>query len=167
MAMTRPAGLTGIEMPFERSMLLELALTAMDELVKMAQINNPLWIRSLNGGKEVLNHEEYVRTFPPCIGMKPSNFVTEATRETGMVIINSMALVETLMDVNRWTEMFPCLIASASTTDVISTGMGGSRNGALQLMHAELQLLSPLVPVRPVRFLRFSKQHCGGRVGCG
>jgi hypothetical protein len=39
-----------------------------------------------------------LRTITPCIGMKPSGFVSEASRETGMVIINSLALVETLMD---------------------------------------------------------------------
>ncbi|CAN1236867.1 Homeobox-leucine zipper protein ANTHOCYANINLESS 2 [Linum grandiflorum] len=122
-------------------MLLELALAAMDELVKKAQANEPLWLKSLDGGgREMLN---------------PS-------RETGVVIINGMALVETLMDSNRWAEMLPCMVSRTSTTDVISNGMGGSRNGSLQLMHAELQVLSPLVPVREVNFLRFCKQHAEG-----
>ncbi|CAN1236866.1 Homeobox-leucine zipper protein ANTHOCYANINLESS 2 [Linum grandiflorum] len=147
----------------ERSMLLELALAAMDELVKKAQANEPLWLKSLDGGgREMLNHEEYMRTFTPCIGLKPNGFVTEASRETGVVIINGMALVETLMDSNRWAEMLPCMVSRTSTTDVISNGMGGSRNGSLQLMHAELQVLSPLVPVREVNFLRFCKQHAEG-----
>ncbi|XP_034709125.1 homeobox-leucine zipper protein ANTHOCYANINLESS 2-like isoform X2 [Vitis riparia] len=159
---TSTTGVTGLERSLERSMFLELALAAMDELVKMAQTDEPLWVRSLEGGREILNLEEYMRTFTPCIGMKPSGFVTECTRETGMVIINSLALVETLMDSNRWAEMFPCMIARTSTTDVISSGMGGTRNGALQLMHAELQVLSPLVPVREVNFLRFCKQHAEG-----
>ncbi|KAL2478800.1 Homeobox-leucine zipper protein ANTHOCYANINLESS 2 [Forsythia ovata] len=153
---------TPIERSLERSMYLELALTAMDELVKLAQTDEPLWLRNLENGKEILNHEEYMRTFTPCIGMKPSGFVTEASRETGMVIINSLALVETLMDSNKWQEMFPCMIARTSTTDVISNGMGGTRNGALHLMHAELQVLSPLVPARKVDFLRFCKQHAEG-----
>ncbi|KAK8974290.1 hypothetical protein V6N11_034656 [Hibiscus sabdariffa] len=152
------AGVTGLD----RSLFLELALAAMDELVKMAQTDEPLWVRSLEGGREMLNHDEYFRTFTPCIGLKPTGFVTEASRETGVVIINSLALVETLMDSNRWAEMFPCMIARTSTTDVISNGMGGTRNGALQLMHAELQVVSPLVPVREVRFLRFCKQHAEG-----
>ncbi|XP_052887165.1 homeobox-leucine zipper protein ANTHOCYANINLESS 2-like isoform X1 [Gossypium arboreum] len=146
----------------ERSMFLELALAAMYELVKMAQTDEPLWISSLEGGREVLNHDEYSRMFTPCIGIKPAGFLTEASRQTGVVIINSLALVETLMDSNRWAEMFPCMIARTSTTDVISSGMGGTRNGAIQLMHAELQLLSPLVPVREVNFLRFCKQHAEG-----
>ena len=89
---------TGFDRSVERSMFLELALAAMDELVKMAQTNDPLWIRSIEGGREILNHEEYMRTFTPCIGLKPNGFVSEASRETGTVIINSLALVETLMD---------------------------------------------------------------------
>ncbi|RYR24558.1 hypothetical protein Ahy_B02g058062 [Arachis hypogaea] len=166
-AITRPqpsAVVGGFDRSMERSMLLELGLAAMDELVKMAQSCEPLWIRSLEiGGREVLNHEEYIRTFPnPCIALRTNSFVSEASRETGLVIINSLALVETLMDANRWAEMFPCMIARTSTTEVISNGINGSRNGALQLMHAELQVLSPLVPVREVNFLRFCKQHAEG-----
>ncbi|GAU29195.1 hypothetical protein TSUD_361850 [Trifolium subterraneum] len=118
----------GFDRSVERSMFLELALTAMDELVKMAQTSEPLWIRSIEGGREILNHEEYMRTFTPSIGLKPNGFVSEASRETGTVIINSLALVETLMD----------------------------------SMQAELHVLSPLVPVREVNFLRFCKQHAEG-----
>ncbi|GER46423.1 homeobox-leucine zipper protein HDG1 [Striga asiatica] len=153
---------TPIERSLERSMYLELALAAMDELVKMAQMDGPVWVGGLEGGWDVLDREEYLRAFSPCIGMRPNGFVSEASRETGMVIINSLALVETLMDSNKWAEMFPCIIARTTTTDVISDGMGGTRNGALQLMQAELQVLSPLVPVREVNFLRFCKQHAEG-----
>ena len=35
---------------------------------------------------------------------------------------------------NRWAEMFPCIIARTSTTEVISSGINGTRNGALQLV---------------------------------
>ncbi|PWA77089.1 Homeobox, conserved site-containing protein [Artemisia annua] len=116
-----------------RSMYLELALAAMDELVKLAQTDEPLWIRTIEGGPEIMNQNEYSRVITPCIGLKPNEYVSEASRETGMVIINSLALVETLMDSNKWAEMFPCMIARTSTSDVISNGMGGTRNGALQL----------------------------------
>ncbi|WOG88569.1 hypothetical protein DCAR_0207804 [Daucus carota subsp. sativus] len=147
----------------ERSMYLELALASMDELVKMAQTEEPLWVRNLEGGREMLNYDEYLRIFNnSCTGPRPNGFVTEASRENGMVIINSLALVETLMDSNKWADMFPSLVARTCTTDVISNGMGGTRNGALQLMHAELQVLSPLVPIREVHFLRFCKQHAEG-----
>ncbi|XP_019452814.1 PREDICTED: homeobox-leucine zipper protein ANTHOCYANINLESS 2-like isoform X1 [Lupinus angustifolius] len=153
-----PMGLLGNDAQLERSIFIDLALAAMEELIKMAQADSPLWIKSLDGEKEVLNHEEYARLFSP----KPAGYATDATRETGIVIINSLALIETLMDANRWAEMFPSIIARAVPLDVITNGMGGTRNGALLLMHSEVQLLSPLVPIRQVRFLRFCKQHAEG-----
>lgn len=89
------SGSSGIE----RSMYLELALASMDELMKMAQTEEPLWIRNFDGGREMLNYDEYLRIFNnPCNGPRPNGFVTEASRESGTVIINSLALVETLMD---------------------------------------------------------------------
>ncbi|GLJ26357.1 hypothetical protein SUGI_0507770 [Cryptomeria japonica] len=66
---------------------------------------------------------------------------------------------------NRWMEMFPCIISRANTVDVISSGVGGTRNGALQLMYAELQVLSPLVPTREIYFARFCKQRDDGLWG--
>lgn len=87
----------GIDHSLERSMYLELALAAMDELVKLAQTDEPLWLR-IEGGREIMNPNEYSRAITPCIGLKPNEYVSEASRETGMVIINSLALVETLMD---------------------------------------------------------------------
>ncbi|URE02444.1 Homeobox-leucine zipper protein [Musa troglodytarum] len=152
----------GVDKSPDRFVFLELALVAMDELVKMAQLEEPLWIPSLDAGRETLNYVEYDRCFSRCIGPRPTGFVSEATRETGVVIINSSSLVDTLMDAARWADMFPSVIARASAADVISSGMGGTNNGALQLMHAELQVLSPLVPVREVHFLRFCKQLAEG-----
>ncbi|KAG7018976.1 Homeobox-leucine zipper protein ANTHOCYANINLESS 2 [Cucurbita argyrosperma subsp. argyrosperma] len=140
-------------MMMERCVYLEMALAAMDELVKMANGEEPLWIG------EKLNEEEYSRMFSGgCFG----GFVSEASRESALLFLHSSSLLDTLMEANRWVEMFPNLIATATTTDVISGGMGGTRNGALQLMHAELQILSPMVPVRQLNFLRFCKQHAEG-----
>ncbi|KAG2587354.1 hypothetical protein PVAP13_5NG136300 [Panicum virgatum] len=149
----------------DRSMLLELAINAMDELVKLAQIDEPLWLPSLNGSpnKEMLNFEEYAHTFLPCIGVKPMGYVSEASRESGLVIIDdSVALVETLMDERRWSDMFSCMIAKATVIEEVTSGIAGSRNGALLVMKAELQVLSPLVPIREVTFLRFCKQLAEG-----
>ncbi|KAM0924378.1 hypothetical protein ACQ4PT_004989 [Festuca glaucescens] len=145
----------------DRSVFLEIAISAMDELVKMAQMGDPLWVTTgLPGSSstETLNFEEYHSTFPG-IGMKPVGFVSEASRESGLVIIdNSVALVETLMDERRWSDMFSCMIAKATILEEVSSGIDSSRNGALLLMKAELQVLSPLVPIREVIFLRFCKQ---------
>jgi len=40
----------------------------------------------------------------------------------------------------RWADMFPCMIATTSITDIISTGMGETRNGALQLVSSMPQI---------------------------
>ncbi|XP_044504884.1 homeobox-leucine zipper protein ANTHOCYANINLESS 2-like isoform X2 [Mangifera indica] len=156
------AGAMGNDMPYDRNALVDLALAAMDELIKMAQADSPIWVKSGDGGRDVLNQEEYMRTFSSSLGPKPNGFVTDASRETGMVIVNSVALVETLMDGNRWIEMFPCMISGAATIDMISSGVAGTKNGALQVMLAEFQVLSPLVPVRQIKFVRFCKQHAEG-----
>ena len=83
-------------------MFVQLAMRAMDELVKMAQMNEPLWIPSVSSPGsstvETLNWKEYSKTFLPCVGVKPIGFVSEASRESGIVNIDSAALVEFFMD---------------------------------------------------------------------
>ncbi|CAL5015384.1 unnamed protein product [Urochloa decumbens] len=147
----------------DRFAFLQLAMRAMDELVKMAQMNEPLWIPSVSSPgtptMETLSLKEYSKTFSPCVGVKPDGFVSEASRESGIVAIDSAALVEVFMDEKRWLDMFSCIVAKASTIEEISAGVvAGSRDGALLLMQAELQVLSPLVPRREVTFLRFCNQ---------
>eukprot|EP00252_Welwitschia_mirabilis_P021478 TRINITY_DN5523_c0_g2_i1.p1 TRINITY_DN5523_c0_g2~~TRINITY_DN5523_c0_g2_i1.p1 ORF type:complete len:813 (-),score=76.00 TRINITY_DN5523_c0_g2_i1:921-3359(-) len=146
----------------EKTIMAELAMAAMEEFFKMAQAEEPLWLRSLDTDKQTLNYEEYMHQFPSTITPKPVGFTVEATRDTGVVMIRGLDLVDTLMDVERWKEMFSCIISRAEVVEVISSGLGGTRNGSLQLMHAELQVLSPLVPLREVYFLRFCKQHAEG-----
>ncbi|OIV98916.1 hypothetical protein TanjilG_07351 [Lupinus angustifolius] len=158
-----PMGQTGNQIPNEKAMLIEVAMVAMEELIKMAQLDIPLWFKSLDGNKEVLNHEEYARIMvPPCIGPKPNGYVTEATRESGLVIGNCLGLVEILMNVDQWSESFPSAVARAVTLEVVSSGVSGNRNGAIHVIQAEVQLPSPLVPVRQLTFIRYCKQHGEG-----
>ncbi|CAN6276634.1 unnamed protein product [Urochloa humidicola] len=160
---TAPSAMVGID----KSVFLQLAMKAMDELVKLAQMNEPLWIPSVSSPDsptmETLSLKEYLKTFSPCVGVKPNGFVSEASRESGIVAIDSAALVEVFMDEKRWLDMFSCIVAKASTLEEISAGVvAGSRDGALLLMQAELQVLSPLVPRREVTFLRFCNQLAEG-----
>ncbi|KAL3834478.1 hypothetical protein ACJIZ3_009214 [Penstemon smallii] len=157
---SRPiTSLTNVDASYDKSLLLELALAAMNELIKLAQLDSPLWFRNLEGNGESLNFEEYTKTFSSCIGLKPGHFVSDGTRYTGVVMLKSVMLMETMMKVDRWTKIFPWNIGKASTLNVISNGMGGNKNGALQMMQAEFQVLSPMVPVREAKFIRFCKQH--------
>lgn len=159
----RPAlSMAGVDVSFDRNMLMELAFASMNELIKLADIGAPLWLGNFDGTAEVLNLEEYARSFPPCIGIKPAHFTAEATKATGTVMINSLTLVETLMDTSRWMDIFSCIVGKTSTINVISNSSGGSKDGNMQLIQAEFQVPSALVPVRRVKFLRFCKQHAEG-----
>ncbi|XP_022756982.1 homeobox-leucine zipper protein HDG5-like [Durio zibethinus] len=144
----------------EKTVAMELAMSSMDELVKMCRANEPLWIRNNENGKELLNLEEHGRMFhwPLNLKQRPSEFRTEASRDCAVVIMNSVTLVDAFLDANKWTELFPSIVARAKTVQVISPGVSGT-NGSLQLMYAELQVLSPLVPTREAYFLRYCQQQ--------
>ncbi|OMO75503.1 hypothetical protein CCACVL1_16147 [Corchorus capsularis] len=146
----------------DKPMIIELAVAAMEELIRMAQMGEPLWMTSLDGTTSVLNEEEYIRTFPRGIGPKPTGFKCEASRETAVVIMNHINLVEILMDVHQWSTVFSGIVSKASTLDVLSTGVAGNYNGALQVMTAEFQVPSPLVPTRESYYVRYCKQHAEG-----
>ncbi|KAJ6389007.1 hypothetical protein OIU77_027376 [Salix suchowensis] len=143
-----------------KGLAMELALSSMDELVKMCHANEPLWIRNIENGKEVLNLEEHGRMFPWPSNLKQnsSETRTEATRDCAVVIMNSITLVDAFLDANKWMELFPSIVARAKTVQVITPGISGA-SGSLHLMYAELQVLSPLVPTRETYFLRFCQQN--------
>ncbi|CAN6808954.1 unnamed protein product [Brassica oleracea] len=145
----------------DKPMIIELAVAAMEELVRMAQAGDPLWV-STDNSMEILNEEEYFRTFPREIGPKPLGLRSEASRESAVVIMNHINLVEILMDVNQWSCVFSGIVSRALTLEVLSTGVAGNYNGALQVMTAEFQVPSPLVPTRENYFVRYCKQHSDG-----
>ncbi|KAK2988028.1 hypothetical protein RJ640_011291 [Escallonia rubra] len=147
----------------DKPMIIELAVTAMEELTRMAQMGEPLWLPPIDGATvTMLNEEEYMRSFPRGIGPKPAGFKCEASRETVVVIMNHINLVEILMDVNQWSTVFSGIVSRAMTMEVLSTGVAGNYNGALQVMTAEFQVPSPLVPTRESYFARYCKQHVDG-----
>ncbi|KAH1248082.1 Homeobox-leucine zipper protein HDG2 [Glycine max] len=146
----------------DKPIIIELAVAAMEELIGMAQMGEPLWLTTLDGTSTMLNEDEYIRSFPRGIGPKPSGFKCEASRETAVVIMNHVNLVEILMDVNQWSTVFSGIVSRAMTLEVLSTGVAGNYNGALQVMTAELQLPTPLVPTRESYFVRYCKQHGDG-----
>ncbi|XP_039029108.1 homeobox-leucine zipper protein HDG2-like [Hibiscus syriacus] len=146
----------------DKPMIIELAVAAMEELVRMAQMDEPLWIASLDGTTCMLNEEEYITTFPSGLGPKPTGFKCEASRETAVVIMNHINLVEILMDLHQWSTVFSGIVSKASTLDVLSTGVAGNYNGALQVMTAEFQVPTPLVPTRESYYARYCKQLAEG-----
>ncbi|XP_054776944.1 homeobox-leucine zipper protein MERISTEM L1-like [Prosopis cineraria] len=148
----------------DKPMIVELAVAAMEELIRLGQAGEPFWVIPSDHSctHEVLNEEEYLRTFPRGIGPKPLGLRSEASRESAVVIMNHINLVEILMDVNQWSRVFCSIVSRAMTLEVLSTGVAGNYNGALQVMSAEFQVPSPLVPTRENYFVRYCKQHADG-----
>ncbi|KAG8378649.1 hypothetical protein BUALT_Bualt07G0007300 [Buddleja alternifolia] len=143
----------------DKSLMADIAANAMDELIRLLQTNEPLWMKSTPDGREILDLDSYESIFPrPNSHLKNPNIRIEASRDSGVVIMNGLALVDMLMDANKWTELFPMIVSRARTIEVISSGMLGNQSGTLQLMYEELQVLSALVPTRQIYFLRFCQQ---------
>lgn len=146
----------------DKPMIIELAVAAMEELIRMAQGVEPLWVPTPDNTIEILNEEEYFRSFPRGIGPTPLGLKSEASRDSAVVIMNHMNLVEILMDENQWSSVFSGIVSRTMTLEVLSTGVAGNYNGALQVMTAEFQVPSPLVPTRENYFVRYCKQHGDG-----
>ncbi|PQM36167.1 hypothetical protein Pyn_06668 [Prunus yedoensis var. nudiflora] len=143
-------GVTAIgEMSFneaEKQMIIEIAVAAMEELIRMAQMGEPLWMTSLDGNTTVFNEDEYIRTFPR-VAPKPNNpFKCEASRESAVVIMNHINLVEILMDVSY---------DSGSAVNWSGWKLQWS-------LASEFQVPSPLVPTRESYYVRYCKQHADG-----
>ncbi|XP_040382717.1 homeobox-leucine zipper protein ROC1 isoform X2 [Oryza brachyantha] len=141
----------------DKPMIVELAVAAMDELTQMAQLDEPLW-----SSETLLNEEEYARMFPRGLGPKQYGLKSEASRHGAVVIMTHSNLVEILMDVNQFATVFSSIVSRASTHEVLSTGVAGNYNGALQVMSMEFQVPSPLVPTRESYFVRYCKHNSDG-----
>ncbi|RRT64610.1 hypothetical protein B296_00009438 [Ensete ventricosum] len=117
----------------DKPLVLDLAMTAADHLVRMCNTTEPLWVR--RGGTttvDVLDLEEHARMCPWPMHLKQQlgMFRTETSRDSAMVIMNSITMVDAFLD-------------------AVSH----------QQMHAELQFLSPLVPAREAHFFRYCQQN--------
>ncbi|KAI3735674.1 hypothetical protein L6452_15182 [Arctium lappa] len=142
----------------DKSIIANISSNAMDELIRLVQTNEPLWTKSRKDGNDVLNLDNYKQVFPrPNDNLKNPNVRIEASRVSGVVMMNSLQLVDMFFDSTKWIEIFPTIVSKARTIEVISSGLG-SQNGSLQLMYEELQVLSPLLSTRQFYFLRFCQQ---------
>ncbi|KAJ6701089.1 HOMEOBOX-LEUCINE ZIPPER PROTEIN MERISTEM L1 [Salix koriyanagi] len=92
----------------------------MEKLIRMTQMDEPLGMNSLDGIESMLNEDEYTRIFPHGSGPKLVGFKCEASRESDVSFDFRSAIHRVV----------------------------GNYYGALQVMAAEFQLPTPLVPTR-------------------
>lgn len=96
-----PDGTSGLLlMEEDKSLALELAVSSMDELIKLCQANEPLWIRNNENERDILNFEEHARLFHWPLNLKShsTELRREASRDTAVVIMNSVTLVDAFLD---------------------------------------------------------------------
>ena len=72
---------------------------AVEQLRRMATAKEPLWIRSLESGREILNYDEYQREFSSGSPCRLEKRTIEASRETGVVILDVSRLVQSFTEV--------------------------------------------------------------------
>ncbi|AQK83086.1 Homeobox-leucine zipper protein HDG11 [Zea mays] len=143
----------------ERPMMVDMAARAMDELIRLAQAGEQIWVKGVPGdAREVLDVGTYDSLFAkPGAAFRPPDINVEASRDSGLVFMSAVALVDVFMDTNKWMEFFPGIVSKAQTVDVLVNGLGG-RSESLIMMYEELHIMTPVVPTRELSFLRYCKQ---------
>lgn len=93
----------------DKALMADIAANAIDELLRLFQTNDPLWMKSSDDGRDTLNLDCYDQMFfRPNSQLKPPNVRIESSRESRVVIMNSLALVDMFMDsVNIQNSIFP------------------------------------------------------------
>ena len=87
----------------ERPMMADLAARAMDELIRLAQAGRQLWDKGVPGGApEMLNVAAYDSLFAaPGGAFRPPDIGVEGSRDSGLVFMSAVALVDVFMDTVR------------------------------------------------------------------
>lgn len=93
----------------DKSLMADIAASAMDELVRLLQGSEMLWMKSSSDGRELLNLESYERVFPrPNSQLKDPRIRTEASKSSGVVIMNDLALVDMFVDAVGFLFLYFC-----------------------------------------------------------
>ncbi|XP_037492499.1 homeobox-leucine zipper protein PROTODERMAL FACTOR 2 isoform X2 [Jatropha curcas] len=129
---------------------------SLEEIMRMIEVGDPQCFATLDGNYDFTCAFQQKPTLPREI--EPGALQTEASREVGFVKMNATSIVEWLMDLNQWSLAFSKIVSRATILGVLSTGMSGSYDETLQVMRAEFQVPTPLVPIRECQFARYCKQ---------
>lgn len=86
----------------DESRIMDVVNQAMEELIKMATTGEPLWLRSFETGREILNYDEYLKEFggENSDNDRPKRSI-EASRDTGVVFADLHSIVQCFLDAVR------------------------------------------------------------------
>ncbi|KAK7277265.1 hypothetical protein RIF29_18416 [Crotalaria pallida] len=141
----------------EMAMMVDTAMASIHELTSLLNMEDDrFWF--LSNQKLILRRDVYEAMFPKSNHLSNPQAYKESSKDWKMVSVSSAWLVDMFQDAEKWVNLFPTIVKSAQTIQVIESGLYGS----LQLMYAEMHILSPLVPTRKVLFLRSCKKMAEG-----
>lgn len=83
----------------EKSILIEAACGAMNELIELFRVNEPLWIKSAADGRSMLHRDSYDKLFPRSSHLKTTSARFESSKDSGEVAMAAIHLTEMLLDV--------------------------------------------------------------------
>ncbi|CAL5368194.1 unnamed protein product [Camellia sinensis] len=151
----------------EKMAMIDTAVSAMDELIRLLQVNEPVWIKSSSPvdhdgnsrrSSYLLHRDSYNKLFPRSIHFKSSTARMESSKDSGVVPMSAVHLLDMFLDSNKWVDLFPTIVTKARTIEVVDTRMLGDQAGSLQLMYEQMHILSPLVAPREFYFLRYCRE---------
>ncbi|CAJ1962992.1 unnamed protein product [Sphenostylis stenocarpa] len=142
----------------EKAMMSHIAVAAKEELLKLLCTNEPIWVKSSNSQRYVLHLESYETFFPRINHFKNSQARVESSKDSRVVRIKAMELVDMFLNSEKWANIFSTIVTKARTIEVLENGSFENRSGVLLLMSEEMHVLSPLVPSRELCFLRYCQQ---------
>ncbi|VFQ83391.1 unnamed protein product [Cuscuta campestris] len=156
-------GILTDEVQKRQRLVTEMASCAMDELLQMAQLNEPLWVPSAAGDTLHLDKDAYTRFFSGVSSTgNPAGPKAVASRESTAVKMDIPMLVQAFMNVGDWANMFSSIVSKAISHEILSIGVAGTYDGALQVIHADFHLPSPQVVPQTYYFLRYCKKNADG-----
>lgn len=142
----------------ENSLVAELASNAMDELIKLLSMDEPLWIKSPGDDQYILDRNSYENIISCSVGLRYPKSRIESSKDSGVVVMNARSLVDLCLDPDKWLDFFPTVISEARTLHIVEAGLLRNRSGSLQLIYEQMHLLSPLVQAREFYVLRYCQQ---------
>ncbi|KAJ8442215.1 hypothetical protein Cgig2_005155 [Carnegiea gigantea] len=135
----------------ENSLVAELASNAMDELIKLLSMDEPLWIKSPGDDQYIRDCNSYKNIISCSAGPRNPKSRIESSKDSGVVVMNARSL-------DKWLDFFPTVISEARTLHIIEAGLLRNRSGSLQLIYEQMLLLSPLVQAQEFYVLRYCRQ---------
>ncbi|XP_010089514.2 homeobox-leucine zipper protein HDG11 [Morus notabilis] len=146
----------------ERALIVETAASAVDEVTKLLQIDEPLWIKSASEGRCILHRGSYEKIFLTRANFNIRSFTNgarfESSKHSGIVTMSAMHLVDAFLDSDKWGDIFPTIVTKEKTIQALEKGALENRHGSLHMMYEKMHILSPLVPSREFCFLRHCRQ---------